>query len=203
MKDLIEISPLAYRRLKIYKNLLETWQKKVNLVSSSTLSDLWDRHFQDSLQLLPYISEKAETLIDLGSGAGFPGLVLVIAKPEQLKVSLVESDLKKCLFLENVSRETKVDVTILRERIESISEKIKGDVITARGLAPLRLLLEYAFPLMKQTTTLLFLKGKDVEKEILEAQKKWEFDLEIFPSLTDSRARILKIEHPKRIFQNV
>lgn len=184
--------------LEIYKTLLETWQKKINLVSASTLSHTWERHFEDSLQLLPHLPQTKSTLIDLGSGAGFPGLVLAICRQETLDVTLVEADLRKCLFLENVSRETFLRVTVLRSRIESLSG-IKGDVITARALAPLSDLLEYAFPLMKKTSTCLFLKGKEVEKEIEMAKKKWEFCLEIFPSLTDSGGRILKISQLQRI----
>lgn len=186
-------------RLKTYQHLLETWQQKINLVSASTLPHLWERHFEDSLQLLSHLPPGEISLVDLGSGAGFPGLVLALARPDDLKVTLVESDLRKSLFLENVSRETKVKVTVLTERIESLKGKIKGDVITARALAPLVDLLEYAYPLMKEGAFGLFLKGKDAEKEIEEAQKKWEFDLEIFPSLTDSKGHLLKIKHPRRI----
>lgn len=193
------VSRETIERLKIYQHLLETWQKKVNLVSASTLPFAWERHFKDSLQLLPYLPQKKVSLIDLGSGAGFPGLVLAIARPETLDVTLVEADLKKCLFLENVSRETFSPVTILRSRIESLESTLKADVITARGLAPLTLLLGYAISLMKEEAACLFLKGKEFEKEIQEAQKKWEFDLEIFPSLADSRGRILKIKYLKRI----
>lgn len=192
------VSRETFSHLEIYKALLEAWQKKINLVSSSTLPHLWERHFEDSLQLLPYLPTIKSTLIDLGSGAGFPGLVLAICRRKTLEVTLVESDLRKCLFLENVSRETFSTVTILRSRIESLSE-IKGDVITARGLAPLSDLLDYAFPLMKKTSFCLFLKGKDAEKEIEMAKKKWDFCLEIFPSLTDSKGRLLKISHLKRI----
>ena len=193
------VSRETFCQLEIYKTLLETWQKKINLVSASTLSHIWERHFEDSLQLLPHLPQTKSTLIDLGSGAGFPGLVLAICRKETLDVTLMESDLgKKCLFLENVSRETFLRVTILKSRIESLSG-IKGDVITARALAPLYELLEYAFPLMKKTSTCLFLKGKDAEKEIEMAKKKWEFCLEIFPSLTDSGGRILKISQLQRI----
>lgn len=184
--------------LHVYEALLEKWQKKINLVSSSTLSHLWERHFEDSLQLLPYLPKVKSTLIDLGSGAGFPGLVLAICKKETLEVTLVESDLRKCLFLENVSRETFSYPKILRSRIESLTG-LKADVITARALASLPHLLEYAYPLMKTTSFCLFLKGKEVEKEIEMAKKKWEFCLEMFPSLTDSEGRLLKISHLKRI----
>ncbi len=195
----MNVSRETIRRLKIYQDLLQVWQKKINLVSSSTLSHSWERHFEDSLQLLSHLPDKNFSLIDLGSGAGFPGLVLAIACSTKDRVTLVESDLKKCLFLETVSRETNTPVILLKERIESLGEKIKGEVITARGLAPLPLLLEYACPLMKEESTALFLKGKEVEKEIEAARKKWEFDLEIFSSMTDSAGRVLKIKSLKRI----
>ena len=185
-------------RLKIYQELLEMWQKKVNLISSATQEVVWERHFEDSLQLLSYLPQKEASLIDLGSGAGFPGLVLALARPETLKVTLIESDFKKALFLENVSRETKCEVTILRTRIESLREKIKGDIITSRGLAPLPQLLRYAHPFVKKDSICLFLKGKNVHKEIQDSQKMWEFKLEIFPSITDSEGKILKITDLQR-----
>ena len=171
-------------------------------MSSLSISGAWERHFVDSYQLLSYLPPEQISLIDLGSGAGFPGLVLAILRPENLSVTLVESDFKKCIFLENVSRETKTSVRIFQSRIESLEESIQGDVITARGLSPLPQLFDYAFPLMKEMSVGFFLKGKDVEKEIEEAQKKWEFSLEIFPSLTESKGRILKIKHLKKVNSN-
>lgn len=198
----MNVSRETLNRLKEYQNLLEIWQKKLNLVSSASLSEAWDRHFLDSYQLLVHLPSEPLSLIDLGSGAGFPGLVLAILRQETLSVTLIESDFKKCVFLENVSRETKTPVTVLRSRIESLGDSIQGDVITARGLAPLPQLLAYAFPLMKEKSVGLFLKGKDVEKEIEEAKKKWNFDLELYPSLTDSGGRILKVEHLKKVTLN-
>lgn len=184
--------------LYTYKALLETWQKTINLVSSSTLPQVWERHFEDSLQLLPYLPASASTLIDLGSGAGFPGLVLALCRRDSLKVTLVEADLRKCLFLENVSRETFLNLTIIRSRIEALSP-FKQDIVTARALAPLPKLLEYASPFMGERSTAFFLKGKSSEAEIEMAKREWNFSLEIFPSLTDSQGRILKISHLKRI----
>lgn len=196
------ISRETEERLKIYQHLLRTWQQKINLISSSTLPHLWERHFSDSLQLLSYLPSQEISLIDLGSGAGFPGLVLAMARPGMLHVTLVESDLRKCIFLETVSRETNTPVKIIRSRIESLTEDLPKDVVTARGLAPLSRLLEYSLPFMKENAIHLFLKGKGVKEEIKEAQKKWEFSLEIFPSLTDSSGRILKIEKLKRVILN-
>lgn len=198
----MNVSRETLDRLKVYQGLLEQWQKKLNLVSNSTVSVAWERHFLDSYQLLSQLPLNPISLIDLGSGAGFPGLVLAILRPEDLRVTLVESDFKKCIFLENVSRETKTKVTILQSRIESLENSLHFDVVTARALAPLPLLLTYAFPLMKENSMGIFLKGKDVEKEIEAAQKNWRFDLEIYPSLTDSKASILKIENLKKVTSN-
>lgn len=188
--------------LEIYKRELEYWQKSINLISSSTLTHIWKRHFEDSLQLLPYLPQKKRNLIDLGSGAGFPGLVLAISQPETLEVTLIESDRKKCFFLENVSRETKTKVKILNSRIENLHGSC-GDIITSRALAPLPQLLNYAHSYMKEDSMCLFLKGKGVDVEIEKAQKKWEFALEIFPSLTDSKASILKITQLRKITSDV
>lgn len=192
----MNVSRETINRLKNYQHLLEVWQKKINLVSPSSLAKAWDRHFLDSFQLLDYLPPQSTSLIDLGSGAGFPGLVLALLRPDTLSVTLVESDFKKCVFLENVSRETKTPVSVLHSRIETLA--IKADVITARGLAPLSQLLTFAFPLMQGNSVGLFLKGEGVEKEISEAQKIWKFDLEIYQSLTDSTGRILKITHLKK-----
>ncbi|MBY0501154.1 MAG: 16S rRNA (guanine(527)-N(7))-methyltransferase RsmG [Alphaproteobacteria bacterium] len=202
MLKAVNVSRETIHRLEIYKRELEHWQKSINLIASSTVPHLWKRHFEDSLQLLSYISTKKQKLIDLGSGAGFPGLVLAISQPETLDVTLIESDRKKCFFIENVSRETKTRVNILNSRIESF-EGIYGDIITSRALAPLPQLLKYALPYMKKESMCLFLKGKGVEDEIEEAQKEWEFILEIFPSLTDSKGNILKITNLRRIPSDV
>lgn len=188
----------TFLHLQTYQHLLETWQKKLNLVSPASLPKAWERHFLDSCQLLPYLPKGEKSLIDMGSGAGFPGLVLAMLRPDDLHVTLVEADFKKCVFLENVSRGTFLSVTVLCSRIESLNPLLQADVITSRGLASLSQLLNYAFPLMKPSSIGLFLKGKDAEKEIEEAHKKWDFTLEIYPSLTDSTGRILKIEHLKK-----
>lgn len=190
----MNVSRETILRLEVYKSLLEKWQPKINLISSSTLSQLWKRHFEDSLQLLSYLPENPVSLVDLGSGAGFPALVLALARPHTLQVTLIESDKKKSLFLENVSRETKIPVTILTARIESIKD-LKADVITARGLTSLTKLLTLSYPFFNTHSEALFLKGKGFEDEIKEAKKIWNFDLEIFPSLTDSTGKILKIKH--------
>ena len=187
------VSRETIERFEVYKSLLKKWQNAINLVSRDTLKELDKRHFEDSLQLLKYIPENAITHIDIGSGAGFPGLVLAIANPN-LRTTLVESDLRKCQFLKNVSRETMANVYILNQRIESI-QGVQYDLITARALAKLNQLLIYAKPLSHKKTTFVFLKGSDVYAEIQEAKKYWEFNLEIFPSLTHSEGKIIVIKN--------
>ena len=129
-------------KLKTYEALLHKWQDKINLVSSKTLNDSWKRHFEDSTQILEYLPAGTKTLFDLGTGAGFPGLVVAICRLD-LDVHLVESDQKKCAFLKTVSRETGVSVSVHNERIESVSCETIPDIITARALASLPDLFDY------------------------------------------------------------
>lgn len=153
----------------LYKELLLKWQKAVNLVAPSTLSDIENRHFKDSEQLYQYIPAKAEILVDFGSGAGFPALVLAIlnqVNQGSLKnIYLIESDTKKCLFLKEVIRQSGLSARVLNRRIESV-QNIKADVITARALAPLDDLLKFSRPFCHKKTVCLFLKGKMADQEI-------------------------------------
>lgn len=191
------VSRETFEKFEIYKKLLIKWQNAINLVSRETLKDLDKRHFDDSLQLLKYIppatNTHTHTHIDIGSGAGFPGLVLAIAN-SNLTTTLVESDLRKCQFLKNVSRETLTPVSVLNQRIESIQD-LQYDLITARALSNLNQLLIYAKPLSHNNTVFLFLKGVGVDDEISKAQKFWDFNLEIFPSLTHSEGKIIRIQN--------
>ncbi len=187
-------------KLEHYHAMLIKWQKAVNLVSNKSLPDAWERHFEDSAQLLPYIPKTTKTLVDIGSGAGFPGLVLAILRPD-INVHLVESDQKKCQFLKNVSRETESDANIHANRIETMHDELTPDLITARALASLILLFDYCYPWAQKnkSLTLLLLKGIKSTEEIIQAKEKYNFDIEEFPSLTDQNARILKITNLQKI----
>lgn len=181
----------ALAKLQRYDELLIKWQKAINLVGPTTIEDRGMRHFVDSAQLLRYLPDTDITLADIGSGAGFPGLVLSILGIRD--VHLVESDIRKATFLREVSRETSA-VTIHDRRVESV--EIEGmNVLTARALAPLVDLLGYMYRMggARPETVGLFLKGAQAEAEIAKAQKKWEFEIETFPSITDAEARILRI----------
>jgi 16S rRNA (guanine527-N7)-methyltransferase len=185
------VSRETFARMKSHQALLEKWQKSINLVSKNTLPDSWERHFVDSFQLIPHISSNSSVL-DMGSGAGFPGLVLAI---NNYDVTLVESDEKKVQFLKNVSRETFCkSVTIIRDRIEKIPPKF-FDVITSRALANLDTLLEWSEKFISQNSTCLFHKGENWFNEIQEAEKNWRFDLENIPSKINPSSCILKINH--------
>ena len=185
--------------LSTYAELLTQWQKAVNLVAPSTLGEIWHRHFADSAQLAALAPESAQTWIDLGTGAGFPGLVLAIMLRHRkgVKITLVESDSRKAAFLKEVARQTAAPVDILVGRIESPSTQSKlqkADVVTARALAPLERLFELTLPLTKSDTKCLFLKGKGAELERLEAERSWSFACSVVPSITSEDGRVLVIE---------
>lgn len=189
-------------KLAQYKALLIKWSKAVNLVAPSTLSDSDSRHFKDSLQLVPLIPLEAKTLFDLGSGAGFPGMVLAMARPE-IAVHLFESDQKKCAFLATVSRETDTPALIHNRRIENVDENLASlpDVITARALASLEELLGLTEQWWSRNpqVVLIFPKGEKAEAELIEARKKYEFDATLTPSQTDNRAKILRLTNVRNV----
>lgn len=189
-------------KLAQYKALLIKWSKAVNLVAPSTLSDSDSRHFKDSLQLVPFIPLEAKTLFDLGSGAGFPGMVLAMARPE-IAVHLFESDQKKCAFLATVSRETDTPVLIHNRRIENVDENLAPlpDVITARALASLEELLGLTEQWWSRNpqVVLIFPKGEKAQAELIEARKKYEFDATLTPSQTDNRAKILRLTNVRNV----
>jgi 16S rRNA (guanine527-N7)-methyltransferase len=183
--------------LKTYQALLEKWQARINLVSPDTFGEARIRHFEDSLQLLPYLSQEPFNLADLGTGAGFPGLVIAMARPD-IKVTLVESDQRKCAFLKAVSRETKCkNVEIVNGRIEAVLPGIAPPptCITARALSSLVKLFDYCYPLVEANPKMhfLFLKGRNAETEISEACAEYNFSCEKHTSVTSTESYILAI----------
>jgi 16S rRNA (guanine527-N7)-methyltransferase len=197
--DSLGVSRETSAKLGILATELERWQRIKNLVGPGTLDSVWSRHIADSLQLLD-LAPNAQTWVDLGSGAGFPGLVLAIAGAEQgLKVDLVESNSRKCAFLRHVVRLTGAPATVHEARLEHVVPTLVGrvDVVSARALAPLADLLGWTEPLLKTGTIGLFPKGRDASAELTQARKSWTFDVEILPSRTDSEARILRFTHLK------
>jgi 16S rRNA (guanine527-N7)-methyltransferase len=191
----VDVSRETKEKLELLERELRRWQAIKNLVGPATLDRIWDRHIVDSLQLLD-LAPEARTWLDLGSGAGFPGLVLAIAGAERgLRVHLVESNSRKCAFLRHVVRLAGAPATIHEARLEAVIPGFVGraDVVSARALAALPLLLEWTEPLLKAGAIGLFPKGRDAEIELTEARKRWTFAADILPSRTDSEARILRI----------
>src|SRR5918997_4446322 len=191
----IDVSRETKEKLELMERELRRWQAIKNLVGPATLDQIWDRHIVDSLQLLE-LAPEAKTWLDLGSGAGFPGLVLAIAGAERgLKVHLVESNSRKCAFLRHIVRLTGADATVHEARLETVVPGFVGmaDVVSARALAALAQLLDWTAPLLNAGTIGLFPKGRDAEIELTEARKQWTFEAETLPSSTDSCARILRI----------
>jgi 16S rRNA (guanine527-N7)-methyltransferase len=191
------VSHETLERLYLYESLLHKWQSKINLVSPATLAEAWERHFIDSAQLSPFL-EGVSTLYDLGSGAGFAGMVLAIFNPATV-VTLIESDSKKCAFLQTVSRETGVPVAIRNERIEAATAALPAPhAVTARALADLSNLCDYVAPWAVQNSALrlIFPKGAQYAQEIKAAHRGgWEFDVREKPSLTAPESRILILEN--------
>jgi 16S rRNA (guanine527-N7)-methyltransferase len=187
----VDVSRETESKLQAYDAMLHKWQKAVNIVSPSTLSDSLNRHFVDSLQILPLLPQGTKTLYDLGSGGGFPGMVLAIAAPE-IKVSLIESDRKKCSFLSNVSRETNSPATVVNERIEKLSLPAP-DVVTARALADLTLLFTWCQNWAEQNPnlTLLLPKGRNAAQEIMQAKERFDFEYKEIPSKTSAESAII------------
>lgn len=186
----------ALEKLNRYAALLVEWNQKFNLVAPSTLPNIWSRHFLDSAQLLPFIKLHSPNLssADLGSGAGFPGLILNILGVS--KVHLIESTGKKADFLQTVIDELRLDAIVHRCRIEDL-EEFRVDIITARALAPMKELLPLVAPLIHKSSLCLFLKGKTVDLELTEAKKYWMFDCEKTQSLSDASGSILAIRNLK------
>ncbi len=190
-----DVSRETIAKLLAYEALLRQWQRTINLVAPSTLDQIWSRHFADSAQLLALAPAGAQHWLDLGSGAGFPGLVLALLLAERggASMTLIESDQRKVAFLREVARKTGVPVDILCERIEKRATQTKLDVITARALAPLPRLLDLAAPYFSDDTVGVFPKGREAQAELDAASMRWNFSVALHPSLTDGEGRVVEV----------
>lgn len=195
-RSLTGVSRETMDKLICYSEMLAKWQKSINLVSNSTISDMWRRHFYDSAQLFSYIEKKKEPLkiLDIGSGAGFPGIILSILGAGE--VHLVESIGKKCAFMKQVIQKTDINAIVHNKRIEDM-EVFPVDLITSRACAELGKLLQLASPFIDYDTKCLFLKGEKAEEEILEASKKWCFKVKKYNSKSEESGMILYIDEIK------
>ncbi len=186
-------------RLHLFEVLLVKWNQRINLVGPREISRLWTRHIPESLLLAALVPE-GSAVIDLGSGAGFPGLMIAIAC--NTRVTLIESDNRKGAFLRECGRELQLAISVITERAEIYTGSL-ADVVTARAFAPLARLLAIAHPLLRPTGRCLLLKGARVDAELTEAQRKWQMTVVRHPGLATGDGCILEVSHLQRINQPV
>lgn len=198
---LVPVSRETEARLDRYVDLLREWQAKTNLVAPSTLPELWTRHIADSLQILS-LAPSAKIWVDLGSGGGFPGVVLACALAETAgaTVHLVEHNAKKAAFLREAIRVTAAPGVVHLAEIRDIVDRFAGpaDCVTARALAPLHQLIGFAEPLVRKGAKALFLKGQDVEAELTEATKYWNIQPKLHSSRTGGQGWIVELDQIER-----
>ncbi len=197
----LNVSRETFEALRVYADLLEKWNPKINLVSRASLSELWTRHIMDSAQLMSLAPNPCKTWVDLGSGGGFPGLVIAIMALESgspKEVILIESDARKCAFLRTVIRETGAKAIVMNQRIEK-TDPLNADVLTARALADLADLLGFADRHLAADGTALFPKGVQWEKELTDAQSLWNFNYRVDTSLTEVGPVILSVTGVSRV----
>ncbi|MEX5578192.1 16S rRNA (guanine(527)-N(7))-methyltransferase RsmG [Pseudophaeobacter sp. A-200-2] len=196
----LNVSRETLDRLKIFEQVLLKWNPKINLVSRNSLDDLWTRHIIDSVQVFRCVSPPNHW-VDMGSGGGLPGVIVAIMAAEEspnTKVTLIESDQRKSAFLRTAARECGAKLTVISKRIEQADPQ-NADVLSARALADLSLLLEFAERHLSPTGIALFPKGANWKKEVDNARQRWRFDFEPITSLTEPDAVVLKIEGVARV----
>lgn len=197
--DRFPVSRETLDRLQAYVDLLTRWQASINLVGPKTLAEVWTRHLLDSAQLFPLIPPDARNLMDMGSGAGLPGLILaLLGAPD---VHLFEADQRKVAFLREAARVTETSVTLHNRRIEAVdsaTDSSEFDVICARAFAPLPKILDMADPYHTEKTVFLLPKGQNVDEELTDTHKIWSFSETRRPSWTDDQATVLILQEVRR-----
>lgn len=187
--------------LKAYVSTIAKWSPRINLVSKNSLSEIWSRHIADSLQLLPLLPESSRKVADMGSGGGFPGLVLAIASktanPERHFVFL-ESDQRKGIFLQKIIDDLRLNAHVEAKRIEQV-DPLNADVVTARALADIDRLLDYSERHRSADGICLFLKGRNVDQELTLARQSWQVEYDLVPSKTDPDGVVVKIGKYHRV----
>lgn len=191
----MNVSRETQERLEAFVGLLQKWNPRINLVSGRDLACVWERHVKDSLQIAPLVAGAAR-FIDIGSGGGFPGIVVAIAT--NVPATLIEADQRKAAFLREAARVTQAPVTVLAERIEQASVE-PAPVVTARALAALPKLLEWTAPLLAKGGKAVFLKGQQAQDELTEARRYWHMNVSIHPSVTSHDGVILEVSNLERV----
>ena len=196
-----DVSRETIGKLEEFADILREWNKKMNLVSRNSMDMLWERHILDSVQLINYIPRTTHNLLDIGSGAGFPGIVLAILMQEkipQAKIVLVESITKKTMYLKDVCDRLKlINVEVKNDRVENLC-MYAPDIITARAVAALEILCGYAVKIGNDKTESLFLKGQSYKDEVAVANKTWKFNSEVFPNRYCDDGVILKLSRLRK-----
>ncbi|HQS84436.1 MAG: 16S rRNA (guanine(527)-N(7))-methyltransferase RsmG [Alphaproteobacteria bacterium 16-39-46] len=187
--EALTVSRETVKELSFFVDKLQKKQIEINLISRNSSDDFWLRHVIDSAQLTKFVSRETTSGSDFGSGGGLPGVVLSILNP-QIEFKLIESRAKKAEFLNEVVQEMSLNAKVFHDRIENLTHW-KEDLITARALAPLEKLIPLLFPFVKNTTTLILPKGKNVQNEIIAFEKKWSAEIESHKSLTSEEGTIL------------
>lgn len=195
------VSRETLARFETYAALLAKWNRAINLVAASTLEDVWRRHFWDSAQLKDFIDPATRVVLDVGSGAGFPGLVLAILLGENCTVHLCESDQRKAAFLREVARACGASITVHNARIESL-KPFSVDLITARALAPAGEILDLCEAFINPSTQFLLLKGKQAHNELTDAGKNWNMDVTLHKSRSDDSGFVVHIQKASRHDRN-
>jgi len=196
------VSRETLSRLEVYVKLLKEWQSKTNLIGSGTVDQIWHRHIADCAQLYALAKKDISHWLDIGSGAGLPGLIVAIMAKEadNFDMHLVESNGKKCAFLRTAIRETQISASVHHMRVEDFAaeNEHKIDVITARAVAPLVNLMDLCEPFFPHKPEILIQKGQDVDDELTKATKCWIISAEKIPSIIEKNSSILKIHEPAR-----
>jgi len=195
----MNVSRETFDKLEAFAELVRKWNPKINLVSKNSLDDLWQRHILDSVQVFE-LAQGSGHWVDLGSGGGFPGIVVAILNQEvqNFRITMVESDQRKCAFLRTAIRELGLTASVQSERIEKL-DGLEADVLSARALADLTQLLDFAELHLNSDGTALFPKGQNWQREDSDAKQVWSYALEAVESKTSPAAAILKIKDIARV----
>lgn len=192
----VDVSRETIQCLKDFAALVTKWTPKINLIAKGSVADIWERHVIDSVQLYRFAPKTYDKWVDLGSGGGFPGIVMaILAKEKQpnAQFTLIESDQRKSTFLRTAARELQLPVTVTAERIEQ-TPPLDADVVSARALTSLSSLLPLARRHLREGGICLLHKGRQAAQEVADAENNWSFDLEDYASITDPEARLLVIQ---------
>ena len=196
-----QVSRETITSLKKYEDILIEANKSLNLVGNSTIKEIWSRHFLDSVQVIDFIDKNDKTLMDLGSGAGFPGLVLAIASKDRkipLKVKLIEKSPKKAKFLENLIKKLHLDVEVINQNIFEKSKKLSEDVFVARAFKPLKIILQLIHNNAENWKKIFIFLGKSGKNELLHASKIWDIEYKQRVSVTSNDSIVIEINRLKK-----